>query len=82
MFDVVIRLLLFNSILSVQHSVQLQQDYEDTRSEMPWLQLEEESLDQVKPVSTRKPEIKQPAVTVSVMDSYWWRWERADVGME
>lgn len=53
----------------MQHSVQLQQDYEDTKAEMPWLQLEEENLDEVKSsppaaVKAKKPEVEQPATVV------------------
>ena len=56
-------------LFHIQHSVQLQQDYEDTKAEMPWLQLEEENLDEVKSsppaaVKAKKPEIEQPATTV------------------
>ena len=52
-----------------QHSLQLQQDYEDTKAEMPWLQLEEENLDEVKSsppaaVKARKPETEQPTTLV------------------
>lgn len=55
--------------LSMQHSTQLQQDYEDTKAEMPWLQLEEENLDEVKSpppanVKTRKPDLEQPAIVM------------------
>ena len=28
-----------------QHGIQLQQNYEDMKAEMPWLQLEDENLD-------------------------------------
>ena len=53
----------------MQHSVQLQQDYEDTKAEMPWLQLEEENLDEVKSplpasVKTRKQDLEQPAIVM------------------
>lgn len=56
----------------VQHSVRLQQDYEDTKAEMPWLQLEEENLDEAKsppPAGTKakKQEVEQPATVVSEM---------------
>ena len=54
--------------LPVQYSVQLQQDYEDTKAEMPWLQLEEESLDDVKSpvggVKTRRPDTELPTIIV------------------
>ena len=31
----------------LQHGAQLRQDYEDTKADLPWLQLEEENLDQI-----------------------------------
>ena len=39
--------------LCIQHGIQLKQNYEDTKSEMPWLQLEDDNLDLV-----AKPDVK------------------------
>jgi hypothetical protein len=44
-----------------KHGVQLKQNYEDTKSEMPWLQLEDDNLDLV-----AKPEKTAPEVTSSL----------------
>jgi hypothetical protein len=47
-----------------KHGVQLKQNYEDTKSEMPWLQLEDDNLDLV-----AKPEKKTAEVTSALSPS-------------
>ena len=82
-----------NLLFHIQHSVQLQEDYEDTKAEMPWLQLEEENLDEVKSsppaaVKAKKPEIEQPTTTVregrdgGVGERTWEREEKGGRGGE
>ena len=48
-----------------QHGVQLKQNYEDTKAEMPWLQLEDDNLDLVV-----KNEKKTVEVTSSLSPSH------------
>ena len=56
---------------NLQFGIQLQQDYEDTKAEMPWLQLEDDNLDATKSAEvtkrTKTPNTEVPTIiTVSL----------------
>ena len=60
-------------LVSPQHGVQLQQNNEDTKGEMPWLQLEDENLDvlarkvpDAKPRESKSVEAEPVVLLVSV----------------